>query len=134
MPEPADGARLVPDGDGADGAGAPETFGALGRLPALGGIGTLGAGAGSDGAGNDGAGSDGTGTEGTGTDGTGTDGGDGGITVGTGTGGGGSWARAGAAMMIASTATMPSPGARKLLSKKVDTTQRWHAKPAITLA
>lgn len=104
----------MPDGDGPDGSGAPETLGRLGRPSAPGVLGTLGAG--SDGAGDAGAGGDGTGTEGSGTD--------GGATVGTGSGGTCSWARAGAATRIASTATMPSPGARKLLSKKVDTTQR----------
>ena len=85
--------------------GEPEGPGAGSRSNGPEGTGTGGAGA--AGSGTEGAGSDGTGTGGTGTD--------GGATLGTGSGGTGSWARAGAAMTIASTATMPSLSARKIL-------------------
>jgi len=87
-------------------------------------------GAGSDGAGTEGAGIDGTGTDGTGSDGSGTDGSGAGVTLGTGEAG--SWARAGAATMIASTTAMPIRGVRKLLSRLVGTTKRPCAKPHFT--
>jgi hypothetical protein len=84
-PEPLDAGGSSDDPDGTDGTGT-------------------------EGAGSEGAGIDGTGTDGTGTGTSGTVGSFGGVTLGT--GGTGSWARAGAATRIASTATVPNPGAR----------------------
>ena len=112
MPRPAAELCSEPDAPVDPDAPVPEPPDAGGTGNGPDGTGTEGAG--SDGAGSEGAGTDGTGTEGTGTD--GTVGSFGGVTLGT--GGTGSWARAGAATRIASTATMTNPGARMSVSWK----------------